>query len=169
VSYRWSIGTWARARMRSHVCVRACVCISALDRALKNREWEPLVIIRQRGYSSLKSHSSFYRIASSLHVHRFIFPKKSTCIRSVKGCIAKAMCFVKQTTARHKISNKALTRDVKLRFSNRLYKSEDLNIFFQSILLLHGKNDFAERSKILAGYRKIILLNYPNNYVECSN
>jgi len=29
--------------------------------------------------------------------------------------------------------------------------------------------NFAERSKILAGYRKVILLNYQNNYVERSN
>jgi len=30
----------------------------------------------------------------------------------------------------------------------------------------HGKNGFAERSKILAGYRKVILLNYQNNRIE---
>jgi len=34
---------------------------------------------------------------------------------------------------------------------------------------MHGRNDFAERSKILAGYRKVVLLNYQNNYVERSN
>jgi len=35
---------------------------------------------------------------------------------------------------------------------------------------VHGKNGFAERSKILAGdHRKIILLNYQNNYIERSN
>jgi len=33
--------------------------------------------------------------------------------------------------------------------------------------MLHGKNGFAERSKILAGYR--ILLNYQNNHVEHPN
>jgi len=33
---------------------------------------------------------------------------------------------------------------------------------------MYGKNGFAERSKILAGYRKVILLNYQNNCVECS-
>jgi len=36
-------------------------------------------------------------------------------------------------------------------------------------ILSDGKNDFAERSKILAGYRKVILLYYQNNYAECSN
>jgi len=36
---------------------------------------------------------------------------------------------------------------------------------------LHGKNGFAERFKILAGYKsiKVILLNYQNNYVERLN
>jgi len=34
---------------------------------------------------------------------------------------------------------------------------------------LHGKNDFAERSKILIGYREVILFKYQNNYVERSN
>jgi len=36
-------------------------------------------------------------------------------------------------------------------------------------LILYGKNDFAERSKILIGYRsekKRILFNYQNSYVE---
>jgi len=35
----------------------------------------------------------------------------------------------------------------------------------------HGKNGFAERSKILARIeiRKVILLNYQNNYIERSN
>jgi len=31
------------------------------------------------------------------------------------------------------------------------------------------KEDFVERSKILAGYRQVILLNYENNYVERSS
>jgi len=36
-------------------------------------------------------------------------------------------------------------------------------------VVLHG-NGFAERSKILAGYiRKVILLNHQNNYVERAN
>jgi len=41
---------------------------------------------------------------------------------------------------------------------------------FTKIILVHEKNGFAERSKILAGYRseKIILLNYQNNYLERS-
>jgi len=43
------------------------------------------------------------------------------------------------------------------------------NIAFLYRLYEHGKNGFAERSKILAGYRKVILLNYQNNYVERSN
>jgi len=34
---------------------------------------------------------------------------------------------------------------------------------------MHGKNGFAEKSKILTKYRKIILLNYQDNYVERSN
>jgi len=32
--------------------------------------------------------------------------------------------------------------------------------------MVQEKNDFAERSKILVKYRKVILLNYQNNYVE---
>jgi len=41
-------------------------------------------------------------------------------------------------------------------------------LFFTKV---YGKNGFAERSKILAALqmRKIILLNYKNNYVERSN
>jgi len=48
-------------------------------------------------------------------------------------------------------------------------------VIIKSILIFdrsrrHGKNDFAENSKILVGYRsstgKVILLNYQNNYVE---
>jgi len=34
---------------------------------------------------------------------------------------------------------------------------------------IRRKEHFAERSKILAGYRKVILLNYQNNYIERSN
>lgn len=40
-------------------------------------EWEPLAIIRQRGYSSLKSYPSFYQFASVVHVHTFIFSEKT--------------------------------------------------------------------------------------------
>jgi len=36
------------------------------------------------------------------------------------------------------------------------------------VRILHGKNDFAKKSKILAGYRKVIFLNYQNNYIERS-
>jgi len=39
----------------------------------------------------------------------------------------------------------------------------------KSINSIAGKNDFAERSKILAAYRKVILLSYQNNYVERSS
>jgi len=37
-------------------------------------------------------------------------------------------------------------------------------IFHIFVIFVHGKNGFAERSKILARYRKVILLNYQNNY-----
>jgi len=38
------------------------------------------------------------------------------------------------------------------------------------IVVLHRKNAFAERFKILAGQiRKVILLDYQNNYVQRSN
>jgi len=30
----------------------------------------------------------------------------------------------------------------------------------------HGKSGFAERSKILTGYKKVILLNYQYNYIK---
>jgi len=33
---------------------------------------------------------------------------------------------------------------------------------------VHEKNGFAERSKILAAYRSMILLNYQNNYAQTS-
>jgi len=36
-------------------------------------------------------------------------------------------------------------------------------------ITIHEKNGFVKRSKILSGYRKIILLNHRNNYVERSN
>jgi len=35
--------------------------------------------------------------------------------------------------------------------------------------IIHGNNGFAEKSKILIGYRKVILLNYKNNYIERLN
>jgi len=39
----------------------------------------------------------------------------------------------------------------------------------ETIYIFLKERFFAEKSKILTGYRKVILLNYQNNYVERTN
>jgi len=41
-------------------------------------------------------------------------------------------------------------------------------LYIGYFVYFHGKIGFTERAKILTGYRKVILLNYQNNYVERS-